>query len=58
VPGLEKLLYNIFGWIDGTIDKVLFPFLDQMGITMVLLAELSILMLKSRCTPDGRSFTE
>ena len=26
VPGLEKLPYNIFGWIDGTIDKVLVPF--------------------------------
>ncbi len=26
VPGLEKLPYIIFGWIEGTIDKVLVPF--------------------------------
>ena len=26
VPGLEKLPYNIFGWIDGMIDKILVPF--------------------------------
>jgi hypothetical protein len=26
VPGLEKLPYNIFGWIDDAIDRICVPF--------------------------------
>jgi hypothetical protein len=31
VPGLEKLWYNIFGWIDDSIDQIGVPFLGPAG---------------------------
>jgi hypothetical protein len=31
VPGLEKLPYNIFGWIDDSINQIGVPFLDPAG---------------------------
>jgi hypothetical protein len=31
VPGLDRLPYNVFGWIDGTIDRICVPFLGPDG---------------------------
>jgi hypothetical protein len=31
VPGLDMLPYNIFGWVDGTIDRCLVPFSGPEG---------------------------
>ena len=31
VPGLDMLQYNVFGWIDGTIDRICVPFLGPVG---------------------------